>query len=301
MATFFHTITEENKLTLNKPLDADVVYYSELNEWCTHNAFRSFSLKYVVDRCIYYKVGSKEHAVSKGNFLLACKQPDVNAYFDSRNTVKSICIDICPTTVAEAFTVLTAQNNHDFDNYLAGYFKIPEFFETVCPVHTARFGNKLNDLATAITNGHAYDLINREWFLDLVEKIIFHEYGNYLALNGIRSVKLETRKEILARLKSAKHYMDEACLEIDEINQVAAYSNMSEFHFFRSFKQAFAVSPYQYLLGRKLQVAKELVEKGEMSITGIAAYCNFPDLFTFSKAFKRHYKMAPSHILKIND
>jgi hypothetical protein len=92
MGSFFYTITEENKLTLNKPSDSDVVYYSELNDWFTHNAFRSFSLKYVVNRCIYYKVGNKEHAVNEGNFLLACKQPDVSAYFDSKKTVVFVLI-----------------------------------------------------------------------------------------------------------------------------------------------------------------------------------------------------------------
>lgn len=300
MRSFFHTITEENKLSLNKPSDSDVVYYSELNDWFTHNAFRSFSLKYVVDRCIYYKVGNKEHAVNQGSFLLACKQPDVSAYFDSKKTVKSICIDICPATVAEAFTVLTDQNDHDFDNYLAGYFKTPDFFETVCPVSAANFGNKLNDLVHAISRGQAHDHINKEWFLDLVEKIIFHEYGNYLALNGLQSVKLETRKEILSRLKIARQYMDEEYITIDEINKVAVFCNMSEFHFFRSFKQAFAISPYQYLLNKRLEVAKEMIIAGTMSITDIATHCNFPDIFTFSKAFKRRYNVAPSRLNVMN-
>jgi len=296
MSSFFHTITEENKLSLNKPSDSDVVYYSELNDWFTNNAFRSFSLKYVVDRCIYYKVGNKEHAVNEGNFLLACKQPDVQSYFDSKKSVRSICIDICPTTVAEAFTVLTAQNDHDFDNYLAGYFKVPEFFETVCPVNAAQFGDKLKRLVTSITNGQAHQHINKEWFLDLVEKIIFHEYGNYLALNGIQSVKLETRKEILQRLNIARQYMNDSYLSIDEINQVAVFCNMSEFHFFRSFRQAFGISPYQYILNRRLETAKELLIAGDLSITDIAAHCNFPDIFTFSKAFKRRFSVAPSRL-----
>jgi AraC family transcriptional regulator len=299
MGSFFHTITEANKLSLDKPSDSDVVYYSELNDWFTHNAFRSFSLKYVVDRCIYYKVGNKEHVVPEGNFLLACKQPDVSAYFDSKMAVKSICIDICPATVAEAFTVLTAQNDHDFDNYLAGYFKIPEFFESVCPVHAAPFGNKLNELVAAIVKGQAIHSIDKEWFLDLVEKIIFHEYGNYLALKGIRSVKPETRKEILHRLKTARQYMNEEYLHIDEINQVAAFCNMSEFHFFRSFKQAFGISPYKYLLNKRLELAKELVLSGDMSVTTIAAHCNFPDIFTFSKAFKRQFNVPPSRMMNI--
>jgi AraC-like DNA-binding protein len=301
MGSFFHTITEENKLTLNKPSDSDVVYYSELTEWFTNNAFRSFSLKYVVDQCIYYKVGSREHVVANGNFLLACKQPGVNAYFDSKTIVKSICIDICPSTVAEAFTVLTAQGDHNFDNYLAGYFQVPEFFEAVCPVNSSQFANKLNGLVAAITEGTAHNHVDKEWFLDLVEKVIFHEYGNYLALNGINSVKLETRKELLRRLKIARQYMDDNLLVVDEISQVASACNMSEFHFFRSFKQAFGISPYQYLLKKRLQLAKELVSAGEMSVTAIATYCNFPDLFTFSKAFKRQFSIAPSYLITKKD
>jgi AraC-like DNA-binding protein len=297
MRPYFHIITEGNKLTLNKPSDSDVVYYSELNEWFTQNAFRSFSLKYVVDRSIHYKVGNKEHVVNEGNFLLACKQPHVNAYFESKKKVKSICIDICPTTVAEAFTVLTAQADHDFDNYLAGYFKTPEFFEAVCPVKSAQFGNKLDELVNAISEGQAQEHINKEWFLDLVEKIIFHEYGNYLSLNGIRSVKVGTRKEILSRVRVGKQFMDERLLEVDEITQVAAACNMSEFHFFRSFKQAFGISPYQYLLGKRLELARELIVAGKMSVTDIATHCNFPDIYTFSKAFKRRFNIAPSRLI----
>jgi AraC-like DNA-binding protein len=248
----------------------------------------------VIDRSIYFKVGKKEHAVNGGSFLLGCKQPDVNAYFESKHVVKSICIDICPATISEAFTVLTAQDNHNFDNYLAGYFKTPYFFETVCPAGTAPFANKLNDLVAAIANGEADEHVDKEWFLDLVEKIVFHEYGNYLALNGIRSTRLETRKEILRRLKIAKQYMDDTFLEIEDINQVASACNMSEFHFFRSFKQAFSNTPYQYLLNKRLQLAKELISAGHMSITDIAVHCNFPDVYTFSKAFKRRFTIAPS-------
>jgi AraC-like DNA-binding protein len=294
MGSFFQAINENNKLSLNKPADSDVVYYSELNTWFTTNAFRSFSLKYVIDRCIHYKVGAKQYSVDGGNFLLACKQPHVNAYFESPQTVRSICIDICPSTVAEAYTVLTAQGNPDFDNYLTGYFKTPDFFEVVCPVQGAPFGQKLNELANWVVNGRATDAIDKEWFLDLVEKIIYHEYGNYLALNGLHSARLETRKEILRRLNTGRQYINDLFLQIGEIKEVAAACNMSEFHFFRSFKQAFGITPYQYILQKRLDLSKELIQEGEMSVTTIATHCNFPDVFTFSKAFKRQFGVAPT-------
>lgn len=297
MTSYFNTITEQNKLILNKGGNCDAVYYSELNEWFTSNAFRSFSLKYVIDRCIHYKVGAREHVVNGGNFLLACKQPHVKAYFDSKAIVKSICIDVCPETVAEAFTIISAREDYDFDNYLSKYFSYPEFFETVCPVGSSTLNNKLNQLVATIDNGDT-DQIDGEWFLDLAEKIIYHAYGNYLALNGIRSIKLETRKELLHRLYIGKQYMDENFLAISGIREVATVSNLSDFHFFRSFKQAFGTTTYQYILNKKLELSKSLLRKRKVAITEIASICNFPDLFTFSKAFKRHFGISPSQFQK---
>jgi AraC-like DNA-binding protein len=98
----------------------------------------------------------------------------------------------------------------------------------------------------------------------------------------------------LRRLKIARQYIDDEFLNIADINQVATFCAMSEFHFFRSFKQAFGTSPYQYLLGKRLQLAKELIIAGHLSMTAIATHCNFPDIFTFSKAFKRQFEVAPS-------
>ena len=294
MSSFFRTITEDNKLSLNKPVDSDVVYYSELNEWFTVNAFRSFSLKYVIDKCIYYKIGNKEFPINSGNLLLACKQPHVKAYFENKAIVKSICIDVCPNTVAEAFSILSANGDPEFDNYLAGYFQHPVFFESVAPVNSTLFSNKLNHLLQSIHKGEAEALINREWFLDLVEKIIFHEYGNYVALNSISSVKWATRKELLQRLHIAKQFMNDAFLQIEEIAEVATACNLSEFHFYRSFKEAFGVTPYQYLLNCRLNYAKQLMQQKNHSLSDIALLCNFPDLFTFSKAFKRQFGVSPS-------
>jgi AraC family transcriptional regulator len=291
----YRTIVENNKGTLNKPADCDVVYYSELNEWFTQDAFRNFSLKYVVDRCIHYKTGNKELSVLAGNFLLAVKQPYVKAYFDTSHTVKSVCIDIRPETMAEALTVMSAGTDPDLDNYVAGYFRPPNFFETVCPLTDhVPFAGQLQALVNAIRTGEASEHVNKEWFLSLAEKIIYHEYGNYLALNGIRSVKLETRKELLRRLSVAKQYMDESFLQERSVAEIAAYCNLSEFHFFRSFRQAFGITPYQYLLNKRLEFARGMIALQQHSLTDVALHCGFPDIFTFSKAFKRKYGQSPS-------
>lgn len=119
-------ITERNKQSLNKPSGTDKIYYSELQQWYTTNAFRSFSLKFVIEECIYYNKEGKEYPVKANTYMTACKYSDVKAY--NYKPIKSICIDICPNTIADAFTVLTSKNE-DFDAYLHSYFAYPEFME----------------------------------------------------------------------------------------------------------------------------------------------------------------------------
>jgi len=286
----FEKITDRNKFSLNKPSDTDKIYYSELQQWHTTNAFRSFSLKFVIEECIYYKKDNKEYAVNANTYLTACKYNNVKAY--NHKPIKSICVDICPKTVAETFTILTAKNE-DLDAYLYSYFTYPEFLESIHAVHETSVGEKLLQLNYLIQAGTTINP-NKEWFLDLSERIIYQEYGNYLALKELKLSKPSTRKEVLQRLQQAKEYIDIHFLQIKEIKEVADHCKMSEYHFFRRFKEVHKKTPYQYITEQKMHLAKYLLKGSKHSISEIALSCNFPDVYTFSKAFKKFYGIPPS-------
>lgn len=288
----FERINESNKFSLNKPANSDKIYYSELNEWYTTSAFRSFSLKFVLEECIYYKKDNREYAVRANTYLTACKYDNVSAY--NKNPIKSICIDICPKTVAETFTVLTSKDE-DFDANLNGYFKYPEFLETIRPVQSNPVGEKLLQLNCLIQSGSTFTL-NKEWFLDLSERIIHQEYGNYLALKELKLSKASTKKEVLQRLHLAREYIELNFLQIKEIKEVADHCAMSEYHFFRRFKEVYKKTPHQYITEQKMHLAKYLLQGSKHSISEIAFSCNFPDVYTFSKVFKKYYGVPPSQM-----
>jgi AraC-like DNA-binding protein len=296
---YVHLINEQNKLSLNKPADTDRIYYSELTEWFTNNAFRSFSVKYVVEGAITYRCGQKEYKVEKDHFLLTSKQPFVKAYFESRQPVKSICIDICPSSIAETFSVLHHKEEYNLDNYMTGYFECPYFFEQVYNTERTRLGMQLKQLSNALKNAVFYEnLVNEEWFLRLTEEIVLQEKQNCNSLNNIVSRKVSTRKEIYERLLTGKEFIHAHYLQNPEIAEVARHCNLSVYHFFRSFKQAFEISPYQYMLQLRLQHAFELLKTGIYSVTDIASICSFPDVFTFSKAFKKQYGLSPNYYMR---
>lgn len=293
MDSHFTRITEANKTELYLPNRHNRVYYTELNDWYTTGAFRNYSLKMVLDKKINYKVGRREITVSAGQCLLAEKQPDVKAYYTSAEPVKSICVDIAADTIAEVYTVLK-DKEAAFDNYIDKYFTTPGFSEDAFFYKQSNLASRLTKLATDITTGNDI-LLNDEWFFGICEEIIYREYKKYISYSNLTHVRDATKKEILRRLELAKEFIDENFLRVGNMQQVANAACMSGYHFARCFSVAYKTSPYKYVLQKRLQHAQILMQQmPEAALKEIATLCGFPDIATFSKAYKRCFNTAPS-------
>lgn len=293
MNSLFTRITEANKTELYLPNRNNRVYYTELSDWYTTRAFRNFSVKVVLDKKINYKVGRKEITVSAGQCLLAEKQADVKAYYTSKEPVKSICVDIDADTIAEVYTVIK-DKDISFDNYIDKHFTTPGFSEDAFAYRQSNFASRLSKLAGDITTGNEI-ILNNDWFYGICEEIIYHQYGKYISYSNLTHVREATKKEILRRLEQAKEFIDENFLHITNMQQVANAACMSGYHFTRCFSIAYKISPYKYVLKKRLQHAQMLMQQmPEAALKEIATLCGFPDIATFSKAYKRCFNTTPS-------
>lgn len=297
---FYKFLTEENKLTLNKLQDQNILYYSELKSWYTRNAFRSFSLKYVVEGSIQYTTNHQEYKLSPGKILMASKQSDVEAFFETADPVKSICIDISTNTINEIFSFHTIRNDNYFEDFSAGLFKESGFVEKVLALDLFEGASSIRSVVTQIEQTRQKLDISSELFYHLAEKIVVHQYRNFMTNLSLPFSKATTRNEISRRLACAKEYMDDCFLHIKSNAEVARKCFLSEYHFMRSFSNLYKISPYQYLLAKRLDYAKGLIYKNNMSLTMVALDAGFPDMATFSKAFKKKYKISPSMLRKLD-
>ena len=72
--------------------------------------------------------------------------------------------------------------------------------------------------------------------------------------------------------------------------------SISYVHFRRIFRQMTGWSPGQYLLECRLRHAEKLLMTSHMRISEISCECGFEDEFHFSRIFKKHRAMSPSHL-----
>jgi AraC-like DNA-binding protein len=101
---------------------------------------------------------------------------------------------------------------------------------------------------------------------------------------------------LLRRLLRAKDRMDAASHEAWPVRRLARVSGVSEAHFARSFKQAFAVPPHRYLLTRRIERAKALLRDTDLSITEIAFQTGWQSLGTFGRVFRDVTGESPSEL-----
>lgn len=286
-------IDDHNKHLIQQPANANRTYFSRLYQAASNNSFRNISIKYVIEGLEHYRIGQEEYSLSAGQLLLANQQPDGSVYFDADEIAIGICIDIQPDTMYDALHSMNRLYRQDPEKLLEIRGETQLVFEHVYNIKQSSLRRKIQPLERALLNGQTPTL-NEDWYFELAELIAVQECEHNRALRALDSVKASTRQEIYRRLLEGRSYMDECFLQNPLISEVAQHCYMSEFHFFRSFKQAFRITPHQYMLRKRLEMASRLIRFGDKNLSQVAAECGFPDLAAFSKTFKKHFQMAPS-------
>lgn len=115
-----------------------------------------------------------------------------------------------------------------------------------------------------------------------------------------RNVQKEiTRNEIINKVRTGRELIDAVYLQNPDIGTIARHSSMSIFHFYRCFKNIYGISPYQYMLDKRLQKGRELLYVHDTPKTEIARICGFPNISAFSKAFKKKFGSSPRQFLEM--
>jgi AraC family transcriptional regulator len=94
---------------------------------------------------------------------------------------------------------------------------------------------------------------------------------------------------IFRRVEKGKEYLDTAFLQPLTVGQMAREAHVSEYHFYRLFKQIYGMSPHQYLVHRRLAFAYDCLLQGADAVSDLAISSGFADVQSFCKAFKRRY------------
>jgi AraC-like DNA-binding protein len=82
------------------------------------------------------------------------------------------------------------------------------------------------------------------------------------------------------------------------IAQLAKSASLSRSAFFDRFTRTVGVAPMEYLLGWRMEIAKELLRGDDIAVAQVAERVGYGSTSAFSVAFSRHVGMPPSRYLR---
>ena len=97
-----------------------------------------------------------------------------------------------------------------------------------------------------------------------------------------------------AKLNRVFAAIEEKIADNISLTELAQTAGMSIFHFAKMFKKSTGQSPYQYVLGRRLEAAKQLLRDPAMSVLEVSVRTGFVDQRHFTKVFRRKIGASPT-------
>lgn len=88
------------------------------------------------------------------------------------------------------------------------------------------------------------------------------------------------------------------CTQIT-LEKLAGLIHLSPFHFARCFKATMGLAPHQYVIARRIELAKQLLLTTPLTVTEIAWSIGYENLSHFRRLFTTHLGVTPGEIRRV--
>lgn len=128
----------------------------------------------------------------------------------------------------------------------------------------------------------------------------FYDFSNYEQLEKYLFERISTCiaytcHNSKARIELVKNYVDDHFTEPLKMSEVADHFFISYSHLSKQFHEKVGMTFQEYLFSKRMTYAAELLHDPFLSIQEISSKVGYDNVFNFSRAFKKHYGIAPTH------
>lgn len=165
--------------------------------------------------------------------------------------------------------------------------ELPERYDLIDPVMWA----VCSRLRACFLQGWPLDPIEAESLLLLLTS---HLAVHYLKAKAPRQTRLRLS---LITLRRVNDYIDAKLNDTISIKELASQAALSPFQFIRAFKASTGLTPYEFVLCKRIERARCAIQLNQQTIAEAAALVGYKNTVHFRKAFRRYLGVNPSDIV----
>ena len=255
-------------------------------------------IKLVARGTEHYVVGNKRYSVRENHYVMIPGGRDFHCYVNENEAVEGFCLSLDEELLNKAYRQLCLSDLELLDNPNEN-LSCPQFFREAIYNPSGKYFDFLTRTIRQLK--HLKDFSKdraQEFYFEAAYKVVKVQKEVNVKLQKIPAAKDSTRLEIFARLNAAKSRIDSDLRNQFCLKNLARECYMSEFHFLRSFKNVFGLTPHQYIIKKRMEKAKQILISDNMPVADLAYCTGYEDASAFSKAFKKYYKVSPEGVRK---
>ena len=265
----------------------NIIYSGTRNHKCLQQQAPDFTMRFVFSGNENYNIGRRNLTIYPDSFLVLNKGTQYSSVIDCPFTVHAFAISF-----NEKFIAAFRNSGGQFAPFCANG-NDNEFNETIFPLKGDMFFN-VKQLKYQLDNGmDDENLINE--YLGQCLASYFKIYNEEISqkTRRLNFFHESTRVEILRRLNLAKEYLYTNYNRNIGLDELAEYSCLSVNHLLRTFKQAFNLTPHQFLIQLRLQRAQVLLRNTNYPVAEVVSLIGFECPSSFIRLFREHFQTTP--------
>jgi AraC-like DNA-binding protein len=276
-------IAEYNK-TFEK---RNVIIHASAKDVSYKQHWGPLSIKCTINGTEHYQCNNRFYSVDKDCYLIFNHGQYYSSYIYSETATESFTVNFSGDFQRQALQEFDLGLDKKSNN------KSFEFIERLY-MHDDIITPLLKDLYHASVAESPDAHLITEIYYSLLDNLLLQQATLKNEIGKVKAVKPSTQVELYKRLNYAKDFIHSCYMKEISLGDLAAVACMNNAYFLREFKKYFALSPHQYMMRHRLNVAKKLLLTTSLPITEICFEVGYSDVASFSKLFKKHFSFTPA-------
>lgn len=144
-----------------------------------------------------------------------------------------------------------------------------------------------------------FEDIHREYKSnDIFARSLANATATTLVINLLRKyrkdITIKRDKKVNRQIDYIKSYIDSNYSEDIKLEDLSVMAYMNKFHLISEFKQSYRITPIEYLILKRIEIAKSLLISTNHSMEEISAMVGFNSQSYFNQVFKKKAGQTPS-------
>lgn len=254
-----------------------------------HHKHTAFELSLILSGSGIYKTVKKSYDISKGDVFLFST--------NEQHCITDICEEYGDMAILNLqFEPSFVWNTESDNNYLKIFFDRNDSFENRLDrtnLSTQIIAENIKEIKEEFLNTKIdYDIVVKSKLIcALIE--ITRQFG-YVNLSSQYSLNADK----LVKIKEAIDFINEKFSEDITLGQVAEKVYMSKTYFCTIFKGLNGVTPWEYILIKRIEKSLQLLKNTDENVLSVANCCGFNNTANFNKIFKKITGVTPKEYRK---